>query len=122
MLPWRRTRRKLPDIEEDRLSPLDFIRHAEAEVTRRVVATREAADRSTAEAASEAQSLIEQAHLAGRQEGQAKYAEIVNSAETEAEATIIQVQQRVEQMLEDGQRRIDAAVQLVLDVMLEEKK
>lgn len=122
MLPWRRSPRDHSPPGEDELSPLDCIRQAEAEVTRRIVASREAAERSIANSRAETQSIKEQARLAGRQEGQSKYAEIVKKADADAGALVAKAWGRVEQLFNDGNRRMDAAVQLVLDLILEEKK
>ncbi len=70
-------------IATDRLSPLDQIRLAEAEVTRKVIAAREQAEQNINEALQQAALLKKQAQQAGSRKGQLRYKEIVRQAEEE---------------------------------------
>lgn len=53
---------------EHQLSPLDLIRQEEAEVARRVAASREAAGQMAVKAEEQARTLVEEARLAGARE------------------------------------------------------
>jgi len=85
-------------------SPLDQIRQAEAEVTRRVAAARKAADQALAAAHAQATDLKRQAIQAGQRDGQAQCQEIISQAEQEA------LRQNGNLRMEDAVRRVVAIV------------
>ena len=70
------------------LSPLDQIRLVEAEITRKIVAAREASERRAADARAQSTLLKKQAHDSGNREGQIRYKEIVSKAEEEARTIV----------------------------------
>jgi vacuolar-type H+-ATPase subunit H len=118
MRPWRRSKQNIPPQGDGELSPLDCIRQAEAETTRRILAAHEAAEQIQAQARLDTECLLEQAHQAGKQEGQANYEEILNKTELEAKEIVSQAQRQVDQLLIAGEERMDAAVRLVLELLL----
>lgn len=58
------------DLDHE-LSSLDQVRQAEAEVARRIAASREKVEQAEAQAREQAKALIEEAREGGRREGQA---------------------------------------------------
>jgi vacuolar-type H+-ATPase subunit H len=76
------------------LSPLDQIRHAEAEVTRKLVQARETANKIVEDARSQSIQTLEMARKAGEQEGQSRYKEILKNSEDEATALVAEARKR----------------------------
>lgn len=79
----------------DRL-PLDQIRQAEAQVTRRVAGARKGAEAMAQNAQAQAEGMKRQAREIGRLEGQAQYREIISRAEEEARDLVAQALRRAE--------------------------
>lgn len=100
------------------LSPLEQIRQCEAEGTRRVAAAHEAAAATIEKARLDAASLVRDAREAGRQDGQARYAEILARAEEEAEMLVTQAKGRATELRQQGDSRMDAAVHQAVKIIL----
>lgn len=97
------------DTDAD-LSPLEQIRHAEAEVTRRVASARQAAERTLVKARTQAAQQRNQAQKEGQSEGQAQYQASIASAEEEARQILDQAQKQADALLLRGQAHLYAAV------------
>jgi vacuolar-type H+-ATPase subunit H len=100
------------------LSPLEQIRQAEAEVTRRVAAVREAGERSITEARHKAQRTILEARQQGELEGEARRKEIIAGAEEEAQEMTVQAQRRAELIRQRGRGVMESALEAALSVIL----
>lgn len=100
------------------LSPLDQIRLAEAEVTRKIVAAREASEHAIAEARAQAALLKKQAHDAGARQGQIRHKEIVSRAEEEARAIDEHAHNQAGELRRKGQTRMDVAIEEVTSIVL----
>jgi vacuolar-type H+-ATPase subunit H len=100
------------------LSPLDQIRQAEAEVTRKIVAAREASEHAITEARAQAALLKKQAHASGNREGQIRYKEIVSSAEEETRTIVEHAHNQAEELRRKGQSRMEMAIQEVTSIVL----
>jgi vacuolar-type H+-ATPase subunit H len=103
---------------EEELSLLDQIRQTEAEVTRRVAAAHEAAQRTVEQAQAQRLQWIEQARVAGRKEGESRYKEIIAKAEEEARIIILHAQNRVDEIRSRGERCTEDAVEQALNIVL----
>jgi vacuolar-type H+-ATPase subunit H len=102
----------------DGLSPLDQIRLAEGEVTRKVIVTREASEKNTAEARAQAGRLKKEAKEKGEREGQIRYKEIIAGAEEEAKAILAQAGRNTEALRRNGGSRMERAVERALQIVL----
>jgi hypothetical protein len=100
------------------LTPLEQIRQCEAEGTRRVLIAREAAEKSVARATQDAEVIKKRALEAGSREGQMRYREIISKATEEAELLVAQAKQRAEELRRNGDRRMEAAVRLAVNLIL----
>lgn len=100
------------------LSPLDQIRLAEAEIARKMVTAREASEHAIAEARTRAALLKKQAHDSGTREGQIRYKEIVSSAEEEARTMVQHAHNQADELGQNGQTRMEAAIQESLGIVL----
>jgi vacuolar-type H+-ATPase subunit H len=100
------------------LSPLDQIRLVEAEITRKIVAAREASDRSVADARVQAAFIKKQAHEAGEHKGQIRYKEIVSEAEEEAQAIVVHAHNHAADLQRKGYTRMALAVQEAISTVL----
>ncbi len=100
------------------LSPLDQIRLAEAEITRKIVTAREATERTIADARAQAARLKKEAHEAGTREGQIRYKEIVSKAEEEARAIVAHAHNQASDLKRKGQARMEAAIQEAIGIVL----
>src|SRR3972149_5007494 len=100
------------------LSPLDQIRLAEAEITRKIVAAREASARRAADARAQSTLLKKQAHDSGNREGQIRYKKIVSKAEEEAQTIVAHAHNQAEELRRKGQARMEAAIQEAIHVVL----
>jgi vacuolar-type H+-ATPase subunit H len=110
-----------PTVEpymKNKLSPLDQIRNAEAEVAREIAAAREAAKGKVVEAEMQAETLIREARDAGNREGQTQHNEILSRANEEAKALIAQSQNRAGELRRQGRQRMEAAVNHVLEIIV----
>jgi flagellar biosynthesis/type III secretory pathway protein FliH len=83
-------------------SPLDQIRQAEVDVTRRVAAARQAAEDAIREAHAQAADLKRQAREIGHREGLADYQATVSSAEDETRRLIAQARSQAESLRRRG--------------------
>jgi vacuolar-type H+-ATPase subunit H len=100
------------------LSPLDQIRLAEAEVTRKIVAAREASEHAITEARTQAALLKKEAHDSGAREGQIRYKEIVCKAEEEARTIVEHAHNQADVLRRNGQVRMEGAIREVINVIL----
>ncbi len=100
------------------LSPLDQIRLAEAEITRKIVTAREASERAIAEARAQATLLKKQAHESGTREGQIRYKGIVSKAEEEARTIVEHAHNQAADLERKGQVRMEGAIQGILSIVL----
>ncbi|MEW6568960.1 MAG: hypothetical protein AB1449_12500 [Chloroflexota bacterium] len=95
---------------EPQFSPLDQIRLAEAEATRKIAAARQAADLAVKEARMQADTLRRQACETGRVEGEVRRKEWIREAEAEAEAIQAAASGAAEELLTRGEVCLEAAV------------
>jgi vacuolar-type H+-ATPase subunit H len=102
----------------DGFSPLDQIRLVEAEITRKVVTTRESSEHSAANAHVQAALLKRQAEEKGGREGQIRYKETIAKAEEQAKVIIAQAQHEAEDLRQTGQTRMERAVNEALNIVL----
>lgn len=100
------------------LSPLDQIRLAEADITRKIVTARESSEQAIAEARAQAALLKKQAHDTGTREGQIRYKEIVSRAEEEARAIVEHAHNQATDLRWKGQTRMEAAIQETTSIVL----
>lgn len=108
----------LEPTSADGLSPLDQIRLVEAEITRRVVAAREASDHSASNARTQAALLKKQAEENGKREGQIRFKETIAKAEEQAKVIIAQAQHEADDLRGNGQARMEQAVNEALNIVL----
>lgn len=99
-------------------SPLDQIRQAEADVTRRIAAARQAAEDAIREAQAQAADLKRQAREIGRQEGLADYQATVSRAEDEARKVIAQAHGQAESLRRRGDLFGETAARCAIAVVL----
>jgi len=102
----------------DELSPLDQIRLAEAEITRKIVATREQAERAIVKARERAALLKRQAHESGTRDGQIRYKEIVSKAEEEARTIVEQAHHQATSLRRKDQARMEAVIREATGIVL----
>ena len=100
------------------LSPLDQIRMAEAEVTRKLVAARETSRRVSAEAGAQASLLKKEAHDSGTQQGQIRRKVIVANAEEEARAIVARAREGASALKRRGQARMEEAIREAMNIVL----
>jgi vacuolar-type H+-ATPase subunit H len=105
-------------ISANELSPLDQIRLVEAEINRKIVAAREASDRSVADARLQASLIKKQAHESGEHKGQIRYKEIVAETEEEAQTIVVLAHNHAEDLRQKGYARMGLAVQEVISTVL----
>jgi len=100
------------------ISPLDRIRQAEAEANGRLAAARQLARSLEVEA--RAAAIIQQAHEAGRREGDKRRNEAVAAAEARASVILIQARSQAKRYSDSGRQRLASeaasAVRVVLGV------
>ena len=100
------------------LSPLDQIRQSEAEVTRQIAAARETAEAKAAEARAQAAQLKRQAKEAGSRAGQARYKEIISTAEEQAQVIRAQANQRARDLRRRGETRMEEAIRKAVALVI----
>jgi len=100
------------------LSPLDQIRLAEAEITRKTVAARENAERRLAEARAQATRIKKQAREEGTRAGKVQYKEIVSRAAEEASAITANAQNQADTLQQKGHSRMEMAVEYAVSIVL----
>lgn len=108
----------VPSKTYEEYSPLDQIRQAEAEITRRIVAAREAAERAEAHARAEAENLKIEARKAGAKDGQAQCDEIISRAKEEAEMFIAQAHTQASRLRRAGQSHMHEVVNRAVSIIL----
>jgi vacuolar-type H+-ATPase subunit H len=106
----------------DGLSPLDQIRLVETEITRRIIAARERAERSVENARAQAVLIRKQAREKGEREGKVRYKEIVAKAGEEAKMIVAQAQHEMGALRRKQQSRMEQAVRVALNVVLGAKE
>ena len=102
----------------DELSPLDQVRLAEAEITRKIVATREQAERAIVEARERATLLKRQAYESGTRDGQIRYKEIVSKAEEAARTIVEQAHNQATNLRRKDQAHMEAAIREATGIVL----
>ena len=105
-------------IPVDGLSPLDQIRLAEAEITRKIVKAREASEHRLVNARTEATLLKKQADETGTREGQIRYKGIVAKAEDEAQAMVAHAHNQAADLRRRGQDHMETAIQDAIQIIL----
>lgn len=106
------------EMAEVKLSPLDQIRQAEAEIARRVAYAREAAGQLAVEAQAEANELQRQAREAGHREGRKRYREILSQAQVEVDTILEQARSQAEGLHFQGQDQMDAIVWYAVEIVV----
>jgi vacuolar-type H+-ATPase subunit H len=97
---------------------LDMIRNKEAEVTRQLVAAREAAAKEVAEARLQVQKRLSQAEERGLREGQVERQRILDEADAEAQQMIAQAEAEAATIRQQAPAKMEAAVKLALDIAI----
>ena len=100
------------------LSPLDQIRLAEAEITRKTVAALENTEHRLAEARMQAARIKKQAREEGTRTGKVQYKEIVSRAEEEAHTIIAYAQNQADILQQKGRIRMEMAVEYAVSIIL----
>ena len=106
-----------PSLGEAQLSPLDQIRMAEAEVTRKIAVAREGSEHTVINAKAQAKLLLDEARKSGERKGQAQYQEIVSEAKEEAKAILAGADHQVKELRRKGNRYMDIAVRQVVNII-----
>ena len=109
---------RLPANPEARLSPLDQIRHIEADVTRQIAVAREAAEKTVAQERTQAARLKREAQEAGHREGKSRYKDLIAEAERETRVLVAQAHQRAEDLRQRGQRQMTNAIHHAVKIIL----
>lgn len=104
--------------DEFELSPLEQIRHMEAEVTRRVASARQAAEKVVVQARTKAAQQRMEEREAGRREGQERYQASITSAEDESRQILSQAQEQVDALRKRGEARLYAVVNQAINIIL----
>jgi vacuolar-type H+-ATPase subunit H len=97
---------------------LDMIRDKEAEVTRQLVAAREATAKEVSEARLQIQERLSQAEEQGLREGQAERQCILDEADAEAQQMIAQAEAEAATIRQQAPAKMEAAVKLALDIVV----
>ena len=108
-------------MDATQLSPLDQIRLAEAEITRKIAAAREFAEQVAAKARLDATACLNQSREDGQHAGQTRYREIITGGEEEASALIAQGQQQAENLRRRGDARMQLAIQSVVNIIIDQE-
>lgn len=106
-----------PAEGEAQLSPLDQVRLAEANVTRKVAAAHDNSEHSLTDAKAQAKLLLDEARQNGERKGQIQYREIVSEAEEKARAVRAGADQQVEELRQKGGQKIGVAVRRVVNII-----
>ncbi len=110
-----------PDIQREapvELSPLDQIRQAEAEVARQIATASVAADTTISETNTQASQIKNQSIEAGRRNGLTIYNEIIEKSRLEAKEITLRGQEDAKQLLVQGGKLMDKAVETALRLVL----
>ncbi|MBI5943274.1 MAG: hypothetical protein HY864_02800 [Chloroflexi bacterium] len=100
------------------LSPLDQIRLAEAEITRKVIAARESSEHNATNARKQAALLKKQAEENGKRRGQKRFKEMISKAGEEANAILAQAQHEADDLSRKGRLCMEQAVNEALTIVL----
>lgn len=100
------------------LSPLDQIRLAEAEITRKVVTAREKSEVVVTEARAQIALIKKQAHESGTREGQIRNKKMVSRAEEEARTIVEHAHQLAADLRRSGQSRMNSAIQAAMAIVV----
>jgi len=100
------------------LSPLDQIRLAEAEITRKTSAAREAAEHRLAESRMQAIRIKKQAREEGTRTGKLQYKEIVSRAEEEAHTIVAHAQNQADTLQQKGRTHMEMAIEYAVNIVL----
>jgi vacuolar-type H+-ATPase subunit H len=100
------------------LSPLDQIRHVEAEVVGKIAAARETVQQTVSEARSQVKELLTDARTEGRHRGQVRYKEIVSGAEEESRAIVAQAHNQANHLRQKGKQNMSAAVRKAVNFVI----
>ena len=100
------------------LSPLDQIRLIEAEITRKIVAARDASEHGAANARAQAAQIKKQARDSGSRGGQIRFKEIVSKAEEEARTIVTHAHNQAGDLHRKGQARMEVAIQEAIGIVL----
>lgn len=103
------------------LSPLDQIRLAEAEITRKTVAAREDLEHGLIEARKQADGIKRDARDAGTCAGKVQIKETVSRAEEEAYAITAHAQHQADNLRQNGYSRMELAVEYAVSIVLGSK-
>lgn len=104
-------------LGEGHLSPLDQIRLAEADVTRKIAIARKDREHTLANAKVQAKILLDEARESGKRKGQLEYREIVSEAEEEARVILAGSDHRAEELRRKGSRYMDIAIRRVVNII-----
>ncbi len=107
---------------ETGLSPLDQIRHTEAEVTRKIAAAREQAEQIVKDARSQAAAMQQEAEKAGSQQGQARYREVITRTEEESRALLAEAKAQARKLRLRGQQRMQTGVNLAKNFVVNQNE
>jgi vacuolar-type H+-ATPase subunit H len=105
-------------LSEGDLSPLDQIRQTESEITRKVAAARQAAEKILDQARQQAEIVKRNASEAGRLEGQRHYQTVLDRAEEEAHTLVSEAGFQAESLRRRGQQRMKTGVGYAVSVIL----
>lgn len=100
------------------LSPLDQIRQTEAEMTRKVAAAREHAEKILKDAHRQANAIKQEASQTGTQEGEAHYRAIISKTEEEARAIVAEAKAQARRLRQRGQERMQTGVRLAINFIV----
>ena len=106
-----------PAAGEAQLSPLDQVRLAEANVTRKVAAALKNREHSLTKTKAQAKLLLDEARQRGEREGQIQYREIVSEAEEKARAVRAGANHEAEELRLRGSRKMGVAVRRVVNII-----
>lgn len=104
--------------KQPELSPLDQIRQAEAEITRRIAAARLEAEQNISKVRKAILTSKNQALIDGQREGQARYKEIISEAESEAQAIVAQAHKHAKELEQNSVFIIDEAVSRAFKIVI----
>ena len=106
-----------PGQRDAHLSPLDQIRLAEADVTRKIAKVREDHERILTNAQTQAKEMVVAAEESGQREGETQYREIIFEAEEEAKAILAGAKHQATALRRKGNRHMDTAVRQVVNIV-----
>jgi vacuolar-type H+-ATPase subunit H len=99
------------------LSPLDQIRAAEADVTRKIAKARKDREHILAKTRAQANEMMIEAQESGRLEGQRQYRQILSEAEEDAKAILAEAKQCAQELQHQGSQYLNTAVRHVVIIV-----